>query len=115
MENRRKHRRYLMFDMLPVALANRGDCIGYLMDLTPAGLMIRSHCALKPGGRYGVRIELREPVDGETCLEVVGDCQWCRQAPTGGGFNAGLLLNAPTARALAIIEALSHPRVPAAE
>jgi len=51
MENRRKHRRCLMFDMLPVAIANRGGCIGYLVDLTPAGMMIRSSCALKPGGR----------------------------------------------------------------
>jgi hypothetical protein len=114
MENRRKHRRYLMFDMLPVALANRGGCIGCLMDLTPAGMMIRSHCSLKPGGRYGVRVDLREPIGGETRLEVVGDCQWCRQAPSGG-FNAGLSLIEPTPRALTIIEALSHPRVPAAD
>jgi len=115
MENRRKHRRYLMFDMLPVALANRKGCIGYLMDLTPAGMMIRSNCALKPGGRYGVRIDLREPAGGETRLEVVADCQWCRRAPTGNGYNAGLQLAAPTARALSIIEALSHPQVPAGE
>ena len=115
MENRRKYRRYLMFDMLPVALANRGGCVGYLVDLTAAGMMIRSSCALKPGGRYGVRIELREPVAGETCLEVVGDCQWCRPAPTGKGYNAGLQLVAPTAQALAMIASLSHPPVPAGE
>ena len=115
MENRRKHRRCLMFDMLPVAIANRGGCIGYLVDLTPAGMMIRSSCALKPGGRYGVRVDLREPAGGETCLEVVGSCQWCRQAPTGSGYNAGFELIAPTPRALAIIEALSHPRVIAGE
>ncbi len=115
MENRRKHRRYLMFDMLSVELVDRGACVGYLMDLTPAGLMMRSSCALKPGTRYGLRVELREPIAGETCLAVAGDCQWCRRAPSGEGYNAGLQIIAPTAQVLAIIEALSHPQVPAGE
>lgn len=111
MENRRKHRRYLMFDMLPVTLANRGGCVGYLMDLTAAGMMIRSSCALKPGSRYGVHVELREPLGGQTRLDVVGDCQWCRPAPSGNGFNAGLQFVAASPTATAIIEALMHPQL----
>jgi hypothetical protein len=113
MNNRRKHARKLMFDMLPVSLAGLGDCIGYLVDITPAGLLLRSNCPLDPGRRYGLRIELREPVNGLTELAVEGECVWCRRAPTMNGFNAGIRFAPGSPLTAELVEAISLPPVPA--
>ena len=112
MENRRKYARKLMFDMLPVSIAGLGDCIGYLVDLTPAGLMLRSTCPVEPGTRYVIQVELREPVDGRETLEIDGECVWCRRAPVMNGFNAGFQLADDSANTKRLIEALSRPPVP---
>jgi hypothetical protein len=113
MKNRRKYSRKLMFDMLPVSLAGLGDCIGYLVDITPAGLMLRSTCAVEQGKTYGIRVELREPVDGVDTLEIQGECIWCRPAPAMNGFNAGFSFTESMAVSERLIEELGRPPVPA--
>ena len=112
MENRRKHKRTLMFDMLPVSLSSLGECIGHLVDITAVGMMIRSSCPVEVGSHFTIEVELREPVEGNDLLQVEGECVWCRRAPIWDGFNAGFQLTATSPQATRMIEALSRPPIP---
>lgn len=89
MDNQRKHDRYFMFDRLTVSIPELGEDIGHLVDLTPAGTMIRSDLPLVADARYRLSVELCEPIDGRETFEVEGTCLWCRPARSLGGFNAG--------------------------
>ena len=114
MENRRKQKRYFMFDMLSVSVEGLGQRIGHLVDLTTEGLMVCCEYPLEVGRKTRITVELREPVAGREELVVEGDCLWCRRAPSLGGFNAGFQLREPDSEALQIIAALTASTTPSA-
>lgn len=111
MENRRKQKRYFMFDMLDVSVDCLGERIGHLVDITTEGLMLRSEHPMEVGDSCRITVELREAVAGQEELVVEGTCLWCRRAPSLGGYNAGFKLSPPEPEALHIIGALTQATV----
>lgn len=114
MEDRRKHKRYFIFDILYVSIEGLGEGVGHLVDLTPEGIMIRCGVPVEPGTRHELSVELREPLHGEQMLRMSADCQWCRQAPSLGGYNVGYQLVNEDLKTAKIIAALTQAECPAA-
>ncbi len=112
MDNRRKQKRYFMFDILEVSLPDLGENIGHLVDITEDGLMIRSSVPVEVDQVYQVQVNLQDSVPGESMLELSASCQWCRAATTLGGYNAGFRIANMTQDGVDIIKELTLQEVP---
>lgn len=98
-----------MFDILEINILGIGDGIGHLVDITPDGFMIRSGAPIEVGKTYKIQVNLRDSLPGHENLDLVASCQWCRTAPTLGGYNAGFQMSRVSPETLAAIEALTEP------
>ncbi len=112
MDNRRKQKRYFIFDILEVSIPGLGECIGHLVDIAEDGLMLRSGIPVEADHIYTIQVNLQDTVPGESCLELSVHCQWCRPAPTLGGYHAGFKILDLTQHGMDIIEALTCQKMP---
>jgi hypothetical protein len=112
MDNRRKQKRYFMFDILEVSLPGLGEDIGHLVDITEDGLMIRCGVPVEVDQVYLVQVNLQDAVPGEAKLELSARCQWCRPAPTLGGYNAGFHMSDLSPHSIDVINALTLQEAP---
>ncbi len=112
MDNRRKQKRYFMFDILEVSIPGLEESIGHLVDITENGLMIRSSVPMEVDQVYQVQVNLQDAVPGENMLELSACCQWCRAASTLGGFNAGFSIANMSQRGVDVIKELTLQEVP---
>ena len=76
--DRREADRYqLAFNLEPVDAAT-GEPLGWLIDISPEGMMVASDAGRKVEGRCRMRLDLPAPYDGYQAIEVEATAAWSR-------------------------------------
>ncbi len=88
LERRRRARHYLM-TYLSVFEQASGELLGYLVDLTNEGMLLMTTRVLDVGRRYGCRVELPYPIEGQRALAVQASVVWCRQCGGEDCYDTG--------------------------
>lgn len=78
-ERREAERYQLAFNLEPIDAAT-GDPLGWLVDISPEGMMIASDAAKKVEGRYRMRFQLPAPFDGYEAIEIEATAAWSKPA-----------------------------------
>jgi len=76
-ERRKFKRRYLMYYSRVFDLKT-GEVLGYLVDLTPEGVMIISEEPIEIGQTYRLRMDLPEGLTAKTSLDFEAQSIWCK-------------------------------------
>lgn len=76
-ERRKFKRRYLMYYSRVFNLKT-GQVLGYLVDLTPEGIMILSEEPIEIGQIYRLRMDLPEGLTAKTSLDFAARSIWCK-------------------------------------
>lgn len=106
MNERRKFDRKFLAYFSRVIDRQTGTLIGYLVDMTPGGVMIISNYPLQVKSQYELLIDL--PEDGETKdevhLEVQAKAIWCMQDNDPELYRTGLELTHINPEHLALLK-----------
>ena len=77
-EDRREADRYqLAFNLEPTDTSS-GEPLGWLIDISPEGMMIASDAAKKVEGRYRMRLELPAEYGGYDAIEIEATVAWSK-------------------------------------
>lgn len=66
--------------------------LGYLADVTPAGLMLQSREPIAEGEAFDLRLELNAELDGKKSIDLKGRSIWTRKEKTSIFFHNGFEL-----------------------
>lgn len=78
--DRREADRYqLAFNLEPTD-ASTGEPLGWLIDISPEGMMIASDAAKEFDGRYRMRFSLPVPFEGYDAIDVEATAAWSKPA-----------------------------------
>jgi len=109
-ERRRKTRRRTpcqtaVFD------SSTGQHLGWVVNITAEGIMLRGEEALNTDEIYDLRIELPDPIQGLSRLDVRAHSLWCQRSLDPAYFNTGLELVEVPAAVNTVIELLVRDAV----
>ena len=91
-ERRRLGRRHILF-YSRVFNRKTGVFLGYMDNLTEAGLMIISETPIDINQSFLLRIDLPEDIYNKPFLNFAAESVWCRSDVDPNFFNAGFKLN----------------------
>jgi PilZ domain len=91
MERRQYERNDLRF-FARVYNRKLGRLIGYLVNITPMGVMVVSEKPIDPGASVGLRIELPESIADTPHLDLDAKCVWSRMDSESTFFELGFKL-----------------------
>jgi len=74
-ERRRSKRRHLVY-YLKVFELPAENLLGYMLDISPAGIMLLSDKAMKLQREYFVRMLLPQPISGKDAITFKAACVW---------------------------------------
>ena len=80
--------------------------VGELVNITTEGMMLISDREVTTNSIFQLRLELPEPINNFTTIDVGVDCLWCRTADNFGRFWSGYQIIDASPAAIATIEAL---------
>ena len=105
-DSRRQNREIINY-YLQVMDGDNNVLLGYLLDVSENGLLLQSHEPLsEPGHVCNLRLVLRQPVDGESELNVAARAVWSRKQPGSVFHHSGFEFQDPDARARRVIQHL---------
>ena len=102
-EKRRKQRQEFRGG-LDVVDPDTGRFIGQLTNLTSSGLRLLADYPMQIGNIMTVDIELAEPEDGRSRIDVRMQCRWCHRAVGKNYFEAGFRFVNTTFRQKLLLE-----------
>ena len=109
-ERRRKTRRRTpcqtaVFD------SSTGEHLGWVVNITCEGIMLRGEEAMNTDQIYDLRIELPDPIKGHSRLDVRAHTLWSQRSVDPAYYNTGLQLVEVPAHVNAVIELLVRDAV----
>jgi hypothetical protein len=107
MEERRKVQRRHIMCYSRIYDRRTGEVVGYLLDITPAGMMVMGDEPLEPGQRSMFRLDLPEYVFGKQYLNLTGECVWSRPDIDPNFYTSGFRLDPLPEEDVQIIEGLT--------
>lgn len=102
-EKRRLKRRHLIF-YLRVFNAQSDELMGYLVDLTSAGLMIMSEKPIESGKKYKLRMDLPKEYNERLDLEFDAESVWTNTDINPDFYNTGFKFYNVSQEAKQVIE-----------
>ncbi len=83
-----------MIYYLKVTRRNTDDLVGYLVDLTPRGVMIMAEKPIEPGTVMQLQVLLQTDMSNREYLHFDAKSIWCEKSPSGISYDIGFeLLN----------------------
>lgn len=79
MKDARRHSRHVVDRFLPVYEQSSERLLGYLTDVNVSGGMIESRDEIAEGSDLALHIELAEPIDGASGIDVTARSVWARK------------------------------------
>lgn len=70
-----------------------GRLIGYLVNITPIGMMVVSEKPIDPGAMVGLQIEFPESIDCASQLDLEAKCVWSKLDHESTFFELGFKLH----------------------
>ena len=102
----RRHQRYELQQPIPVIDQQTGASMGALVNITIEGLMVMANSELESNRLYQLALQLPEPVNGFSSIELGVDCLWSRGADQVQRYWAGFQIIDASQEAIKVIEAL---------
>jgi c-di-GMP-binding flagellar brake protein YcgR len=89
MAERRKSRRILSLESLPVRDKVTGEVIGFVRDLSEHGMMVSGQGPFAVNRSYKLKMILLKPVMGTRQIELEAICMWKSKEPRHKAYRAG--------------------------
>jgi hypothetical protein len=89
MTERRKSRRILSLESLPVRDKATGEVIGFVRDLSEHGMMISGQGPFAVNRSYKLKMILLKPIMGSRQIEFEAICRWKSKEPRHKAYRAG--------------------------
>ncbi len=105
-EHHRKHQRQELNTTILIRNAMNRDFIGELVNITVEGLMIISDQEMSTNSIFQFSLELPEPINGMTHIDLGVDCLWSRSAENVDRHWSGYQIIDASPEALETIDAL---------
>lgn len=96
-ENKRDMKRHYLIYYLRVFNRDNGEVLGYLVDITPKGVMIMRDSPIEVGGDYSMRIRWRNSAGRLQIADFEGVCRWCRPDVNPDFYGAGFAITSADA------------------
>ena len=106
MDARRQERTRLIYS-LRLFLAETRVLLGYLVDITPEGIMVIGDQPQEAGARLALEMDLPKNVMNGGQLSFQGEIKWCREDNDDGLFTLGIRLLKMAAESQALIQELT--------
>jgi hypothetical protein len=87
-EERRQHPRKKVSDPIPVRDEDRGEILGYLVDISLGGFMVLGNQAIATGRVFRLGLELPQPAGTEP-LRLGAESLWVEESSDAGKFWIG--------------------------
>lgn len=104
----RNQSRLIFRSIFRVKVSNpkNGALIGYVGDVSEFGFKLLSDTAIEPGTRMDLRLRMRLAENELLQLELDASCKWSGVNDKTGYFEAGFILEQPSAEFTAMVEKL---------
>jgi c-di-GMP-binding flagellar brake protein YcgR len=89
MAERRKSRRILSLESLPVRDKATGEVVGFVRDLSENGMMISGQGPFSVNRTYRLKMILLKPIMGTRQIELEAICKWKSKDPQHKAYKAG--------------------------
>ncbi len=89
MTEKRIYKRRQLIYYMKVLERDTSALIGYLVDLTPEGLLLMCETRVDPGGKYNLKIQMKKEAGDNDYLTVSAKCKWCHKEMYADFFDAG--------------------------
>jgi hypothetical protein len=90
MAEKRKSRRIVAPETIPVKDSSSNVTVGYLRDLSIHGMMVTGKGPFEKDQPYQLKVVLPRPVMGTRTIELRATCKWKTKTANRGVFDVGL-------------------------